>query len=597
MATANGATHTRPPSARLAAALAAFALLPCAACLLPSRPVKPVPLDWVEVTTPHFTLRAATSEDVARAAALKLERVRDGLLASTWHSTRQPLGRVEVILLPDRAALKQRYQFPPALQGAAFAGTAGQLRLVASADQDPETVRVFKHELTHAIARGFLLREPLWLSEGLACYLETLELMPSTVVAGGANAERLADSGRIDLPFAQVMATGPELYAQRDELPQITFYGRAWLLFHLLVNRHRAGLEQYFQRLARAEEPAAAFAAAFPGLTPALLDEEANAYVRSGAFEVVEQPLPETELPPQSVRLRRLRPAEVLLAEAQLWQVSAQLRPRLTPEALAAARAALAADPTDPSAIETWVELAQPVAPERAAAARKAALGRPGDVRGWLLLAEALGQTSGPERERAVEEAVRLSPDDGRALLALAQLRLLQDRIPEALAAAQAATAQRLGRPGPLDALATALAASGQCAAAVQAETRVLEVLPERSPPQLAGQVRARIEDLDERCQELRRAREAPAEPRRLSCAAPIPKVLPPNNQKRATVKMTLRLRADGSLAEVTAEPGTPAPIAQALEAFLHTCKYRPATRGGAPVASQLDEVFTFWAR
>jgi tetratricopeptide (TPR) repeat protein len=557
-----------------------------------------MPLDWVEVTTPHFTLRAATSEEAARAAALKLERVRDGLLASTWRSAREPLGRVEVILLPDRGALRQRYQFPPALQGAAFAGTAGQLRLVASADQDPETVRVFKHELAHAVSHGFLLREPLWLSEGLACYLETLELTATSVVAGGANAERLADSGRLELPFAQVMATGPELYAQRDELPQIVFYGRAWLLFHLLVNRHRAGLDQYLQRLSRAEEPAAAFAAAFPGLTPALLDQEANAYVKGGAFQVVEQPLPaEDARRAGAVQLRTLRPAEVLLAEAQLWQVSAQLRPQYAPEALAAAQAALAADPSDPSALETWAELAQPAAPERAAAARKAVLGRPADVRGWLLLAEALGQTTGPEREKAVEEAVRLAPRDGRAQLALAQLRLLQERIPEALAAAQAANEQKPGRPGPLDALATALAASGQCAAAVLAETRVLEVLPERSPPQLAGQVRTRIKDLDERCQELLRAREAPVEPRRVSCGAPIPKVLPPNGQKRATVKMKLRLRPDGGLAEVTAEQGTPLPIAQALEAFLHTCKYQPATRGGAPVASQLEEVFTFWAR
>jgi tetratricopeptide (TPR) repeat protein len=593
-----GPSRTRTP-AWLPAALAAIALLPCAACLLPARPAAPEALDWLEVSTPHFTLRAATSEDAARAAMLKLERVRDGLLASTWHSTREPLGRVEVILLPDRAALRNRYQFPPALQGAAFAGTAGQLRLVASADQDPETVRVFKHELAHAVSRGFLLREPLWLSEGLACYLETLELTGARVVAGGANLERLADAGRLALPFAEVMTTGPELYAQRDELPQIAFYGRAWLLFHLLVNRHRVGLELYFQRLARAEDPAAAFAAAFPGLTPALLDEEAKGYVRGGAFEVVEQPLPARAAAPEELRLRRLRPAEVLLAEAQLWQVSAQLRPRYAPEALAAAQAALAADPTDPSAIETWAELALPDAPERAAAARKAVQGRPGDVRGWLLLAEALGQvqSSGPERERVVEEAVRLAPNDGRAQLSLALLRLVQERIPEALAAAQAANGQRPGRAGPLDALATALAASGECAAAVQAETRVLEVLPERSPPQLAGQVRARIKDLGERCEELVRARAAPVEPRRISCAAPIPRVLPPNGQKRATIKMQLRLRADGGLAGVTAEQGTPAPIAQALEAFLRTCKYQPATRGGAPVASQLDEVFTFWAR
>ena len=46
--------------------------------------------------------------------------------------------------------------------------------------------------------------------------------------------------------------------------------------------------------------------------------------------------------------------------------------------------------------------------------------------------------------------------------------------------------------------------------------------------------------------------------------------------------------------------PGTPPPIAQALEALEalpRTCKYQPATRGGAPVASTLQEAFTFRAR
>jgi tetratricopeptide (TPR) repeat protein len=579
--------------------LACCALL--CGCLTPARrPPGPGPAEegagltgWVEVESPHLRLRAATSEADARAAALKLERLREALLLSTWHSAREPLARIEVLLLPRKSTLRDRFGFPASLQGASFIGVSGQLRLVATAEQDQGAVPVFKHELAHAISRGYLLREPLWLGEGHACWAETLALGEGRATLGGLNQERLADALRAPLPLLRLLSYGPELYQERDELVQVGFYGRAWLFFDLLVSRHRPQLEALLSRLARAEEPQAAFAASFPGLTLEELERELQAHARSRLDPEVSQVLP----PPSEVALvvRPLTEAQVRLAHAQLWQVASSLQPAAKEHAEAAARLALLADPTDPEAIETWQELAAPSAEESALAARKATLGRPQDARGWILLAEALGHSAGPERERAVEEAVRLAPGDARALLALAQLRLLQERIPEALAAAQAANRERPGRPGPIDAMASALAGSGRCAEAMQAELRVLEVLPERAPAPLVEGVRARLRDLGERCQALLEVREEVREPQRISCPQPVPKLAPWGPRQRSFAKVTLDLRADGSIAAARSAAGVPAKVAQALEAYVQTCRYRPATRGGLPVASQLDEEFTFW--
>lgn len=386
-----------------------------AACLHARRTLGPdgVPL-WFEVKTPNFTVRAAATEADARAAAARLERIRAGLLASSWHAEKNPLGRVEVLVLERRKEFQERYHFPALLEGAAFADTVGQLRLLVSADEDPDDVPVLKHELAHAIAHGFLLREPLWLAEGLATYLETLKVTDDAVTVGTTSDERLRDAYRSRIPFSQVMKVGADLYDTKNESLVVGFYGRAWLLVHLLQNRHREGFEKFILRLARAEEPASAFAAGQPG------------------------------------------------------------------------------------------------------------------------------------------------------------------------------------RPTPLDALATAYAATGQCDAAVQAEQRVLEVLPERSGPEVAAMFRQRVHELGAVCRQNLLASQTPVPARRLGCKGKPPLVPAQKHASKMEVRIKFRLLADGNLADLHTEGNAPAAVARPLEAYVKTCTYLPASQGGVAVESVIEELFAF---
>lgn len=570
-------------------------LLSAAACALAACAHRPLGPDgkplWVEVRSPNFVVRAATGEAEARRATLQLERIRAGLLASSWHAKENPLDVVQVLILEDRRELRGRFRFPEGIEGAAYMAASDQLRLLATADQDPDEVPVLKHELAHALNHGFLLREPLWLGEGLACYLETLKLTDTAVTVGKANLERQADAVQVRIPFAQVMTAGPELYDQRDDQLLSGFYGRAWLLVHLLANRHRAGFEAFMDRLARAEEPAAAFAAALPGLTPARIEEEVAEYLKGGAYQMLRVELPAA---PVALAVRTLSAGEAARAEAEVWQMSARMRPFLRQEAIAAAKAALAAAPADPATIETWLELAEPGAEERTAAARRAAQAHPDDALAWLLLADALDKEGGPDYERAVLEANRLAPTGVRALQALARLQLSQQRFPEAMATAKAAHKRRPGAPNPLDLLATTYAANGMCAEAVRTEQRVLEVLPDRAPPEVAAQVRARIVDLGKRCAEVRRSRLPPVEPRLLGCSGKPLAVQVKGKARPAPVHVRFRVLSDGTLADLAADAGTPPAIAKAAIAYVGSCRFAPATQGGVPIEARMDQTFAF---
>jgi tetratricopeptide (TPR) repeat protein len=585
---------TRNLQRALACALLSFAF----ACTHQTRAFgpdgKPV---WLEVQSPNFTLRAATTEPVARRAAQQLERIRAGLLASSWHADNRPLGHVEAILLSGQEQMHEQFHFPHVLQGMAFGRSDGPLRLLANADDDPDQVPILKHELSHAIAHGFLLREPLWLAEGLACYLETLELDADSVTVGRVSQERLAQAARSRLSLAEVLSETRDLYSQHDEQRVTGFYARAWLLVHLLINRHRAGFEDLLLRLARAEEPAAAFAAAFPGLDPHALEVEAADYIHGGSYLVARTPLPPREVP---LVVRVLTPGETAIAEAQTWQMASWLRQQFREEAQLAAKAALAAAPGDPAAVEVWAQVVQPKVSDRVEAARTCARLSPAEPRAWQLLVEALAEAERPEdglakplsaeAERATLEANRLAPTDPFSLLALSALRLSQQKAADALVAAREANRLLPGQAAPIDAVAVALAASGDCEGAVRAEQRVLEVLPDETAPESVASVQRRVAALGASCRAMVKSLQPPVQPKRLRCANALPRLPLSKAQKGLAIRVKARLGKGGEVLS-TASDGSAA--GKALEAYVRSCSYAPAIQAGDPIEVDLTEVFS----
>ena len=81
-------------------------------------------------------------------------------------------------------------------QGVVFTRPGFERLLAFSAGYGGDVPRVAVHELVHDISRWFLPLQPLWLAEGLAVYLEGIEIdrARGRVVMGGVASDSIAQS-------------------------------------------------------------------------------------------------------------------------------------------------------------------------------------------------------------------------------------------------------------------------------------------------------------------------------------------------------------------------------------------------------------------
>ena len=155
------------------------ALLLCALLACARHPRAPDPLAWIELQSDHFTLRTDLGEAEAREVAGQLELVRAALIgASPWRSKSPMAGRLHVI---DLASKDELSEFAAeGIDGFVTADAFGERILVMSAERSPEQQTVLKHEMAHVIANEFLVRNPRWVAEGIASYLETMQFDASS---------------------------------------------------------------------------------------------------------------------------------------------------------------------------------------------------------------------------------------------------------------------------------------------------------------------------------------------------------------------------------------------------------------------------------
>lgn len=547
--------------------------LACAAlCALASCHVElanPLAARWLEVRGEHVLLLSDAPEPRAIELVAECERLRSVLLSASqiYSAGNASLRTIRLIGFSDLKTLQDHFPIPN-VGGLRIDDLAGESLLVVDAERDPADSVTVKHELAHALNAELMVREPRWLAEGLATYLETIRIdhEAGAMVIGEANPRMrgwLAGSPALD--FERLLAGDHrDLYSSAPDAIR-DFYAQSYLLTHTLVNGHRGRFGQFVRKLGHGDPPGAAFAAAFPDANPRKLEEEAEGSMR--AFQVGRVPLPP---PGKAPRVRRLAPVEeqALRAELAYYRARLQRDPGPYAAALAEARKSLAEDPHQVGAGEVAFRAARG-AGEKLLIARDLVASNPGWGRGWLLLSWALrGRGAQAERLRALEKAVQLAPDSREALNSLAWDYLLEGRAAEALPLAARAVAAGRPQPNHLDTMALALDLNGRCAEAVQTQARAWESLPEGTGKRFAAELSSRLEAFRARC-----PRPQEAEPRRLACRDD----LPPG----AAVTGLLRVRANGR-AEASQVVGEPRRVAE-VEEWLAGCLFAPALRGGVP--------------
>jgi hypothetical protein len=535
------------------------------ACAHGPKPVEPE--RWRELQTEHFVLRTDLPAGDAHRVAVELEEVRAALLAAGWHSSIEKAGRTQVIALADGRELEE-YALK-GIEGFVANDAFGEPIMVVNGDQDPEEQRFLKHELAHVMSNEFLVRNPRWVAEGIACYLETLRFdrKAGKVVVGEPGRERVEYLTYHPVPsFWSVMRTGRE--AERMSASEgWAFETSAWALVHWLVDERGKDFDAMLGRLARGEDQYFAFAASFPDLDEAAMRAGVGAWLKHGKVRIFVADAPRWT---GAVRDRALPRAEVHAILADLMRLSPGYPG--TPERDLRKRSllslALAEDPGHPLALR----LAE------SADASAATASHPDDWRAWLLLADRNNHDLA-----ASLRAAGLAPDNPTVLARLALAEENAGKGGDALRHAARAVELSPGRSDLLAVFATVLAANGRCPDGNSYAQRALDVLPDGAgPPAVAALVQTQ-KAIEEHCAQLASARNVE---RRLLLGAP--KGCDPSGPRlgrrdvvRGPLSVAFVLHADGSVGEVTvtgdASPGALA----AVKKYVQSCRYDPVARDG----------------
>lgn len=415
---------------------------------------------WRELRSRHFVVD--TDLDPAAAAALvaDLERIQALVTVALAGEPREIPGYVRVIA-PARVATFSSL-VPPRAGGYFAIGMLGEPTVLlhpVALRRDPE---VIAHELAHHFAWYFFPRQPRWFAEGLAQFVQTVasDTPPYANAVGVVprmRARALRDADQ--LPARWILGW------RGDTADEDLYQLWSWVLYHWLWNQRPRQLADFQRRLAGAEDPAAAWTAAFPDLDPSdakaleVLDSELDAHRRRGELvyyrvtAAADAAFTEVPLPPADVH--------VLLAE-----------PRGFPPRDVSA--ALSDDPLQPVALAVRRDAD---ARAKVAALRASAAAHPEDWRAWLLLGGALGEEAdADEREAALRRAVELNGRSARAASSLASARVQRGRAAEALPLARRAVELAPSDPEVLDVLAAVAVDLGACAEALSLQQRAVSL-------------------------------------------------------------------------------------------------------------------------
>ncbi|WP_223751300.1 MULTISPECIES: DUF1570 domain-containing protein [unclassified Myxococcus] len=474
---------------------------------------------WVELDSEHYTLRTDLPPEQAREAMGELERMRIVLLAGMWPSAlRQPMAKLSVYVLADWKEFKGLY---PRRVQALYHRSETEALIVLSGPPSAWARRYsalsmdassrLNHELAHYLSSYVLLRQPLWLSEGLAEYLETAQLTADgrSAVLGVPNKDATYVAARMlreSVDSAQgggvvpgTLAWEPGLNFEEQDRELSSMYAGSWALVHWLIHERAERFAEFQTRLSQGMAPDEALRGALPELAQGTMDQTLWEYLRGRPPPPRQVVVPPTDL---AFVERTLEDAEVHATRSKLAALGASMarQAALVKNRQVLARKeldeALRIDPQGLPALA--VKSAEASREERLALARTAVRAHPDDSGAWLLLGAALesDEAAQEEREAAYKKALSLEPRSIPATKGLAWLYVTQGRSAEALPLAQWAVSLAPWSPSALDTLALALAGQGRCEEAIQLEHRALGHLREQRSTEQEHVLRERLAKL-----------------------------------------------------------------------------------------------------
>ena len=393
---------------------------------------------WVQLDSDHYTLQTDLPVEEAREAMRILERTHVAILAAMWpEALTRPKPKLQVYVLRERKEFEGLY---PRRVRAFFHRNDSEALIVlpgrpASWEQrfsglSRASSSRLNHELTHYLSTYSLIRQPRWLSEGLAEFLETLRLSEDgkTAVVGAPHLEALHEiRGGYPGGFQvrRLMEWDGTMEGGEQDRRIAHMYAGSWLLVHWLHTERPREFAAYQALLARGVAPDEAQRQALPDLGSPEVDARILDYVQGRTY-----PERAVAVPPVGTSFveQVLEHAEVHAIRAKLAALAAgmahrepfiQNRWKLSRDEL---DEALRLNPNGLLALTTKLRAAPEA--ERPAIARAAVEAHPDESEAWVLLTEALrpDPSARAEQETAYKKALELEPRNAYAATGLAWL-------------------------------------------------------------------------------------------------------------------------------------------------------------------------------
>ena len=396
--------------------------VPLAGCIghLPPCPAAGGPA-WTELQGAHFRLRTDLDPQEARAVLADLEQFQAALLGVFGAPPDLDIGRLPVVVVDHGWTDLERREIEGYFTHALF-----QPLVVMRSGGSLASQVVIKHELVHYVSGKVMPRQPLWLSEGLATYYETMECdaRAGKVTIGRPSRALLRTAGRTGAASIEAMFGAKTKGEGYDES---RFYAMAWITVHYLMNHRTEALQRYERALHDQATYEAAWAAAFGSETPAQIAADVARYVDGGQYALRIYDMQSAR--PNAPTERRLTDADahatraLLYLAGQHWRALRMVPSEGSDERLAAGKHEVdEARRQEPDHVlagaiahflfDATVDLTQ---------ATRATKTHGDDWMAWFLLAEACHETGdGPCAEAALKRTVETAATEGSVSLPIA---------------------------------------------------------------------------------------------------------------------------------------------------------------------------------
>ncbi|HRI13763.1 MAG TPA: DUF1570 domain-containing protein [Verrucomicrobiota bacterium] len=276
--------------------------------------------DWRIFSTPNFELLTDGGDREAKAVLTRLERYRAAILEVQSGRLISSLPtRVYLILAEDEwSRLRKLSASNPSIAGIYRATPWQNLLAISSADDKRTEGRVTLHEYTHLLLRHRQQDWPLWMREGLAELLGTVDLNGERAVFGEPNRLAVLYLRRRGLmPMETLFSLEQTTNTIRDTELMTRLYAQSWAVAHYLKfalpPETAPQFEQFRTAIAQGVPTTEALKKQL-NLTSEQLKKAISSHINSGNYRTQR-----VALPPSVRNMSPPRERPVAPGEAEAW--------------------------------------------------------------------------------------------------------------------------------------------------------------------------------------------------------------------------------------------------------------------------------------